>query len=454
MHSQTPLTGALVCTSQNIPSSGSNSRPIDTQNSGKIQGGIITPLPMWRHSIHSVCSFDGGTRFSATFERKSNFCHFQSRCLDALRIHRTTHTPVEVLPGVNLRGAGFEERKYFRDDVKSAIVLVSDEWRIIIREDFFSTPLNSTSVVSLNSAVVIFSWRAFLQNPSIQSAYLRVCEFLSACGIHCKLDRINRVDVNVTFDDLPMETIRQAFLTGCFQTRTKAEAKERKHDVLGTLYIGDWKSPVMFRAYDKTAELRANIKTDEGREKLRYFRYVFGEESLTHLTRCEFEIHSAYLRDYHITDFAQLEKIFLAMLENMTVKWLRVLENPKDRNRSDRHIKRSKIAAWWRNLSEELRQFALMLEKEQLPAVRALHQKSTGERSKTRAFSWLKIAGLECLSLRELDLDEKTRNEIIEELGARLIVALKQESETPAPGGWGSGSELAWRYVVGNGEVI
>ena len=424
------------------------------QKSQKLEGDVVTPLPTWRHTAHSVCSFDGGTRFSATFEKGASFCHFRTGVLDALREHSQTREPVQILPGVSVRGASKDECSYFRDyPHNGAVVLVSDEWRIIIRSEFFATRLQESLQTSDNTAVVIFGWRAFAQNPSVSAAYRRLESFLAACSVQMSLDVINRLDVNITTDAVPMSLIRDAFTSGCMMSRSAGRLFDNRPGVLGTLYVGGKSSPVMMRAYDKTAELRGSLNTSEGRDKLRFLRGLFGEDSLTRLTRVEFELHRAYLRDFKVIDFDDLETKLLAMLKNLTGKWLRVLETPHDVNRADRHVERLKVVSWWQSISAKFAEFAETIQTDQRPATRDRHERTTGARSFSRALSWLKIAGLECLALRCQNLDDSERDATIEEIGRRLVVALKQTPAANNAAGWGSGADLAWKYVLDDVEM-
>lgn len=452
MHTQTPTTGALVCTDQNILNVHSSASP-SGQISRNLEGDIVNPFPLWRHTTRSIASFDGGTRFSATLKPANGFCHFRHRFLEALREHIRTRQPVQLLSGVDIRGASGKECEYFRErPERGAFVLVTDEFRVIVRAELLQTRLQASADVSKNTAVVILGWRAFLQEKSVSAAYRRVCDFLSAFGLTTSLEVINRVDVNVTTDDLPMDVVRDAYTSKLFWTRSAGDLKDKRVSVLGTLYIGLSSSPVLLRVYDKTAELRANMGTDEGRAKLRYFREQFGEDSLTHLTRVEFELHRTFLRDFHVSDFDELESKLSAMLKYLTGKWLRVLAVPRNAKSTDRHRERVKLAPWWVKLSANFADFAQTLTENPRDVSRAKHVWVNGSRSKARSLAWLKRAGQECLSLQGEDLDEQGIQSKIDELAAWLAVALKLTPKAANPEQWGRGAELAWNYTLGNLE--
>lgn len=437
---------------KNIPTASTSASPTD-QNRANLEGDIVNPFPLWQDATHSIAAFDGGTRFSAVLKSQQGFCHFRHRFLDALREHIRTREPVELLPGVHIRGASGKECEYFRDRPRQgAFVLVTDQFRVIIRAELLQTRLEASQNVSRNSAVIILGWRAFLHEKSPSAVYSTVCDFLAAFGLSMTLDVINRVDVNITTDDLPMEVVREAFTSKLFWTRSAGDLKDKRVNVLGTLYIGNSASPVLLRIYDKSAELRTNMGTDEGRAKLRALREQFGEDSLCHLTRVEFELHRTFLRDFHVSDFRELESKLSAMLKYLTEKWLRVLAVPRNEKSTDRHRDRVKLAPWWLALSAKFAEFAQSITDNQQPAERAKHIRTNGTRSKARSFAWLKRAAQECLALHSSGVDGLGLEDTIEEITAWLSVALKQTPRASNPDQWGSGPDLAWNYTLGKLE--
>lgn len=418
-----------------------------SENNQKAEGGIITPLPMWQHARSRVCSFDGGTRFSMILDRGAGFCHFQRGVLRAMNLHEQTREPVPLdSSGLSVRGASRAELSYFRDLPERGYCVGCEDFRIIIRDSV----LDCVSCPSHNDCVVILGWRIFTQVSSLSAAFERVCDVLRELGFVPRLDVINRVDINVTVDDVPMARIREAYVSGLFATRSPGRVFDARPGKLETLYFGKHDSPVMFRVYDKSAELRATVKTEEGRAKLRALSEQFPEESLTHLTRFEWELHRSYLQDFAVRDFRDLETKLSAIVEHLTARWIRVLET---RNAADRHRARQRVASWWVSLSESLRAFCVSLTENPVQITRAKHTKTSGGRSAVRSFAWLKTAAIECLSIDREKLDKDGRNATIDALAARLAYALKTSPDVPTVSGWGTGPDLAWNYALQKIEV-
>lgn len=406
------------------------------------KGGIVTPLPMCQHASRSVCGFDGGTRFSVVLDRGSRFWHFQRGVLAAMVEHEQTRQPVPLgSSGLSVRGASKAELSYFRDLPERGYCVTCDDFRVIIRDSV----LLGVSCPSRNDCVVILGWRIFTQISTLSGAFSHVCDVLRSLGFVPRLDCINRVDVNVTVDSVPLSRIRQAYVDGLIATRSAPRLIEARPGRLETMYFGKHDSPVMLRIYDKSAELRATVKTDEGRAKLRSLREQFGEESLPHLTRFEWELHRSFLQDYAVKDFCDLETKLSAMLEYLLDRWFRVLETRPGNNR---HRDRQRVAPWWSSLADSLRAFAVSLSDNPQAVTRAKHVKTTGARSDVRSFAWLKIAALECLSIDREKLDKLGRDATIDALAERLAFALKTSPDVPIDSGWGSGAELAWNYAL------
>lgn len=424
-----------------IPSRRGDSTPF-AENDQKAQGGIVTPLPMCQHATRSVCSFDGGTRFSVVLERGARFWHFQRGVVLAMVQHDETRQPVPLgSSGLSIRGASRAELSYFRDLPERGYCVECDEFRAIIRDSV----IDGVSCPSHNDCVVILGWRMFAQVSSLSAAFDRVCDALRRCGFVPRLDCINRVDVNITVDSVPLSRIRQAYIDGLIATRSAARLFHGKLDRLETVYFGRHDSPVMLRIYDKSAELRSTVKTDEGRAKLRELRDHFGEDSLAHLTRFEWELHKSFLQDYAVKDFRDLENKLSAMLEYLTGRWLRVLES---RPANNRHRDRQRVSPWWSALADSLQAFAVSLAENPAQVSRAKHVRTSGVRSSVRSFAWLKIAALECLSIDRETLDKNGRESTIDALAARLAYSLKTSPDLPTGAGWGTGPDLAWNYAL------
>lgn len=428
-------------------------------------GGIITPVPQWRRGeFVAVCGFDGGTRFSLSVEPLPSFSRTVKIVRSALETHESTRQPVPLWDGVDAtlgrgvdatlgrgvccRGASSDERAYFRDlPQEGAVCLFTDEFRVILRLGV----LDGVSCASRNDAVVILGWRAFVQNSSVYAASMRVCEFLRRLGLRVTFDRVNRVDVNVTVDSIPMALIRDAFCGGFFRSRSSGRLFDNRPGILGTLYFGGKESPVMFRAYDKSAELRATVADPDSRDKLRVLRRQFGDESLTRLTRFEFELHRRILRDFGVADFRDLEMKLSAILKHLLGEWLRVTETPYERKASDRHRNRQTVAPWWAFIADSLAAFAASLADGQAVDVkRGSHHRTTGARSRSTADRWAFAAFEEALIVRAESGEDVDADEVLEQFCAAIRAKmLRGELGRGSASGTVSGADLAWNYAVG-----
>lgn len=414
------------------------------ENFATTGGGIVTPVPLWRRATGSVCSFDGGTRCSVSVEPLPSFCHIGPGVLRALRQHELTREPVPFRDGVSVRGASADEKSYFRDyPNEGAVCFVTDEFRVILR----LSVLNGVSCPSRNHCVIIFGWRAFVENPSVSAAYLRVCDFLHSLGLVAELSRINRVDVNCTVNGVSMSIIREAFCGGFFCSRSAGRLFDNRPGVLGTLYFGGKSSPVMFRAYDKSAELMASMSDSDSREKLRLLRGQFGEDSLPNLTRFEFEMHHKFLADFAVSDFRDLEMKLSAILKYLTDKWLRVTETKHEKYGADRHRNRQSVAPWWAFLADAFASFAATVAKgESVAIARGTHQRTTGAKSKASADRWARVMLRECIRVRR----ENGENVDFRELFASICNDYRDPLERCSGAGEGSvcGSLAVWNYVL------
>lgn len=414
-----------------------------SQNDATQEGGIVTPFPLWRRATRSVCSFDGGSRFSVSVDPLPNFCHIGRGVLQLLEEHAETREPVRLWDGVTVRGASADERAFFRDyPAEGAACFVCDEFRVILR----LSVLDCVSCPSRNHCVVILGWRAFVENPSIQAAYLRVCEFLRRLGLVATLDRINRVDVNATVDGVPMQLVRDAFCGGFFCSRSAGRLFDNRPGVLGTLYFGGKSSPVMLRVYDKSAELRSAIADPEARDKLRLLRSQFGDESLTHLTRFEFELHRGILTDFDVSDFCELEKRLSAILKYLCEKWLRVTETKHEKYAADRHRDRRTVAPWWAFLASRFAAFADTLTASPVQVSRGSHRRTTGAKSIQAADRWAAVAFEEAYRSRVDSGENIDPDELLSQFVGVLRVRI-QRGEV-GRGSVGTGAALAWNFAL------
>lgn len=367
--------------------------PADPQNDSATHGGgIVTPVPQWRRGPHApLCSFDGGTRFSLSVTAEVAFCHWGPRVLEALAVHEQTREPVPLGDGVQVRGASADELGYFSDyPHEGGVCFVSDEFRVILRRSVLDGVLSEKK----NDAVCILGWRAFVENSSVQAAFERVCVFLRHCGLVPTLQAINRLDVNATVDDVPMSMVRDAFHGGFFWTRATPGLHE------GTVYFGRRDSAVLFRAYDKTAELRCGIDSVEAREKFRFLARYFPPESLAHLTRFEFELHRKELERFSVSDFRDLEKKLLAILKRLLCNWLSVRETSYKKDRADRHRGRNTAAPFWANLSQAFESFAVSVSADQIHVQTRRQGRTTGEKSLQTSKRYLRIMAEESFRVR------------------------------------------------------
>lgn len=375
-------------------------------NDATRDGGIVNPVPQWRRgALAPLCTFDGGCRFSLSVVGSPRWFSACPLVLRALSEHERTWQPAPLgdggaaplgdggapLPFVEVRGASGEELSYFVDyPADGAVCFVSDEWRVILRRSVLEGVVSQIK----NDVVVILGWRAFCDNPSIQAAFLRVCAFLRSLGLAATLQRINRVDVNATVDDVSMELVRECFHRGLFWTRATPGLHQ------GTVYFGRRDSAVLFRAYDKSAELRSAVDTVDGRAKLRHLAHYFPVASLSHLTRFEFEIHRKELDRFSVRDFCDLENKLCAILQRLCNVLLTVRENPYNKTRADRHKDRVNIAPFWSYLSDAFQLFARQISSKQIQVKTRRQGRTTGEKSKKTADRYARIFLDECFRVR------------------------------------------------------
>lgn len=416
-----------------------------------LDGGIVTPVPQWRRSPQSpLVSFDGGTRFSFSVVGVSPWISWAPRVLRALDLHRVSRQPVPLGDGgavplgdggavrVCVRGASADELAYFSDyPAEGAVCFVSDCWRVILR----LSVLNGVLSARKNDGVVIFGWRAFVENSTVSGASARVFDFLSAIGLEPTLQTINRLDVNATVDDVPMELVRACFHGGRFWTRSTPGLCE------GTVYFGRRQSAVLFRVYDKSAELRAAIDTPEGRAKLRALAEYFPRESLEHLTRFEFEIHKKELDRFAVRDFRDLEIKLSAILNRLCRVLLTVRDIAYNKTRSDRHRSRVPVSDWWQRLADSFELFARQICVNQIQFKTKRQARTTGEKSRKTVERYARIMLDECFRVRREFDESSTDSDLWRDVLSDLMSSVLRRS--PAVGECDfNPRELLTRYTL------
>jgi hypothetical protein len=127
--------------------------------------------------------------------------------------------------------------------------------------------------------------------------------------------------------------LRLDFLRACgVPDRLKTNA-HMKGNVLETYYVGASAASVRARIYNKSLEIQVSRK---------FWLYdVWGEQGLSDVWRCEFQIRRTALRQYQVNTLSDLERTVAGIWQNLTNKFysLRLLDNP--------NVTRRTVHPWW-----------------------------------------------------------------------------------------------------------
>lgn len=378
------------------------------------QEGVYSNTPSKLTSY--FCAFDGGTRYSVQLMPTAHTWQFLKALLPDLReTHEITREPVFVNDFLTYRGAGASERSYFRDRPYAADVFEFGDFKIVIPFEVFDGLLAKNTRTCYG--IVILGWKIFSRFRHLTEAYQHVRERVrDVLGFALVLDQIRRVDFNLTTSKIPIDVVGDAYRDKRIRTKVRTcRPWDGKPCETETLYIGKKDNACIFRAYDKTKELMASIQDEDSRAKAAFLYSVLDVQSVSQITRFEFELHHEFLKDFAIKSFEDLESKLQGIILYLFRDWLRFLAKRETSGRKDREV----LASWWETVRDEFLKFAHELSNSKRKCRRLIHQATMGKRSLARARKFLEIAAKEYMVVSakiehkdsmKLDVDEVAKS--------------------------------------------
>ena len=411
----------------------------------------VTPVPHNippKVTVGGFCSYDGASAFRAKVQQFKGSKRFQEVCNYYRPGYDVTKMSCHIEPwwglGENVcyRKAARREINYLKMEDRTPIADVFEfpEFHVVFSCHFGDGLLPFRNNIS--DVVVIFGWRMFERVQTLQEAYEIVHDELYRMGFKIVEYDIRRVDFNITTANLPIGVFGDAYRNRKFKTLAQKFRTEGAGNEIETLYIGKSGSSVQFRAYNKTAELKSLANKFEAREKASAIFLKLGLDTVSQITRIEFELGATFFKDFEITTFSELDASLPSIIQYLFRDWLRFTE---DNHETYRHKTREKVAKWWLESEKMLLTWADSFGVDPEERERKLHSEGTGERAQALAKAFVLVAAAE-LKRSKAHFDVKEF--------ALELAGLLESADLPRWGGALSKRDFMLNYEAQRAKVI